>query len=396
MPAKNRFRHQPYHAASPVVSFEVLDDPQPVHPSAPDFHDRLIAACEPYQNANLAAVYLIHGTFAGNDALGTLTELQRFAPGLAERLRGIFKGVFDTIAGETGNYTTRFSAAFAHGLKGATKREIPVERFHWSSQNNHIGRADGAVRLIAKLATLAENQSDRELASSTPTRVLLWAHSHGGNVLALVTNLLAADPAARKAFFDAARVFYVPWIGANPDMPVWHHVEQLLEIDHPVRRLQLDIATFGTPIRYGWDSGGYSKLLHIVNHRVTHHLPRHRTHHPLRPIPLLSAMHGDYIHQLGIAGTNLVPVPLAVRSFLADRRLHDVLQSDVPWIHLLNNFTHGQRVPQEGHTLLVDYDDDSWRFWHHLAGHAAYTRRHWLPFHLTQVAERFYRTGNKR
>ena len=39
-------------------------------------------------------------------------------------------------------------------------------------------------------------------------RVLLWGHSHAGNVLALVSNLLRADAAGVDRFFAAAAPFY--------------------------------------------------------------------------------------------------------------------------------------------------------------------------------------------
>ncbi len=392
MPHANHFRHQPYHAAQPQTSVEVLDKSHSGEPKHPDDSSKLAQAFGAYRDSQLATVFLVHGTFTGNDALGTLTELQRLSPRLAERLRGWLKGTVDAIVGETGNYTTEFAARLQTGLTAATGRDIPVQLFHWSSQNNHIARADGAVRLIARLAEVAERQ-ETELSSPQPPRVMLWGHSHGGNVLALVTNLIAADPTKRQEFFEAARVFYQPWLRNEPDMPCWQRVEKLLETDHPVRRLPLDIVTFGTPIRYGWESRGYRNLLHFVNHRPSGSLPTHRTHFPLRPWHFLTARHGDYIHQLGIAGTNMMPVPLAVRTFIADCRLQSVLQNGVTWFRLLRRYALGQRIHQEGHTLLVNYNDQGWRLWHHLAGHAVYTRSSRLPFHLAEIGKRFYGTS---
>ncbi|MDZ4659539.1 MAG: hypothetical protein SH868_18360 [Bythopirellula sp.] len=396
MPHDNRFRHQPYHAAEPTVPMEVLGTPLVVEPQAAEYDQALVAACESLGSANLVAVYLVHGTFTGNDAFGTFTELQRFSPRLAERLRSWLKGIVNLVIDETGNYTPRFASTFQAGLSQGVGRKIPVRIFNWSSQNNHIARADGAVRLIAQLAEVAEQLAEEKNASSTPPRVMLWGHSHGGNVLALVTNLLAADRETRRRFFDAARVFYTPWLSKDSDMPAWEQVEELLETDHGVRRLPLDIVTFGTPIRYGWESRGYGNLLHFVNHRPSGQVPTHRTHHPLRPLHFFSALHGDYVHQLGIAGTNIIPVPLAVRTFIADRRLHDVLQSEHSWRGLLGKLAHGQRVHHEGPTLLVDYKDQGWRFWHHLWGHGVYTRRNRLPFHLAEIAKRFYQASGVR
>jgi hypothetical protein len=387
MPHKNHFRHQDYHSEPPTTPFDVVEPSQSISPRSHEYQDRLATACEPLVRDNLAGVYLVHGTFAGNDPLGTLTELQRFSPGLAERLRRIWKGMFDRVVGETGNYTASFAERFQHGLTTAAGREIPVQRFNWSSQNNHIGRADAAVRLIGELARLAERQNDAEIAA--PPRVMLWGHSHGGNLLALVTNLLAADAEHRQRFFDAARVFYRPWLASQTDMPAWERTEQLLAMEHPVKQLRLEIVTFGTPIRYGWDTGGYHKLLHFVNHRPAGHLEEHQMTHPLRPLHILRASHGDYVHQFGIAGTNLIPMPLAVRTFLADRRLSALLQPDVSWVQLLGNYWHAQRVPHEGKTLLVDYRDRGWNFWRHLMGHGSYTRSRWLPFHIAEIAKHF-------
>jgi hypothetical protein len=390
MPFENHFRHQPYHAATPAAPFELIDTPAPLPPTAADYNDDLVTACKPLVKANVAAVFLIHGTFVGNDAVGALTELRRFAPRLSEGLRKISKGFVDLVIGETGNYTPEFASTFQESLTQAAGRVIPVELFNWSSQNNHIARADGAVRLIARLARLSDEFTDEQLDSPTQPRVVLWAHSHGGNLLAIVTNLLTASSDVRQAFFDAARVFYTPWLTKKADMPVWVQVEQLLNTDTRVRRLPLDIVTFGTPIRYGWDTRGYRHLLHFVNHRPSPRLPHHRTFPPSRLLHVFSARHGDYVHQIGIAGTNMMPLPLAVRTYLADQRLRSVLQSEGNWPNLWKNFARGQRVHDEGQTLLVDYHDQGWNFWYHLWGHGSYTRRCWLPFHVAEIARRFY------
>lgn len=392
MSVDNSFRHQRYHTGVPPAPYQIVDPPRPLTPRSADYNERLVTACQPVVQAKVAMVFLVHGTFVGNDAVGMFTELRRFAPSASEALRRMFKGLVNAIIDEMGNYTPRFARTFQNGLSEAAGREVPVRLFNWSSQNNHIGRADGAIRLIGQLAELAASISEGELTSPTPPRVMLWGHSHGGNVFALVTNLLSANRETRQSFFDAARVFYTPWFAKNSDMPIWDRVEQLLETDHPVRRLPLDMVTFGTPIRYGWETNGYRNLLHFVNHRISRQLPKYRTRHPLRPLHFLSAAYGDYVHQIGIAGTNLIPLPLAVRTFLADWRLNRLLQPDVSWRKLFTNYAKGQRVPDEGPTQLVDYGDVSWRIWHHLAGHAVYTRREWLPFHVAEVARRFYLT----
>ena len=390
MPHPNQFRHQTYCDSLPETSYHVLSGLKPISPDAVDFHARVAAACAPFRTVRLAAVFLVHGTFVGNDALGLLTELRRYWPELSERLRSAIKGMVDLVVGETGNYTAEFADALGAGLTAAQGGVVPVRRFNWSSQNNHIGRADGAIGLIAELATLAESIPADRFTSDRPPRAMLWGHSHGGNVLAIVTNLLAADAETRQQFFDAARIFFQRSRESAPDFPAWQQVEQLLaDPEHPVRKLALEIVTFGTPIRYGWDTAGYDKLLHFVNHRPTASLPEYRTGHPLRPRQFWRAVDGDTIHQIGISGSNFIPNPLALRTLRADWRLKRLFEHNLAWECLLTKLSRGQRVPEEGLTLLVDYQDSSWNPTYHLSGHAAYTRREWLPFQLTEIAKVF-------
>ena len=94
--------------------------------------------------------------------------------------------------------------------------------------------------------------------------------------------------------------------------------------------------------------------------------------------------------QLGITGTNMMPSPLAWRSWLADHRLGALLQKDLADERRRDRFRAGAIVPDEGTTLLVDYGplgDDVAR---HLAGHAVYTSKQWLLFHAEQIARRLY------
>ncbi len=348
-----------------------------------------------FGQAQVAAIFCVHGTFTGTDILGLLTELARFAPSLSHKLSLVGKRTIDLLVREIGNYTPQFIAAMQQTLSAGAGRTIPVQQFLWAGQNNHISRADGAVRLIANLADFAKTLPKQQLHATTPPRVLLWGHSHGGNVFALLSNLLGSDRKTRENFFETARPFYQPWLRKQTDMPVWHRVQKLLEDDqHPLRRLALDIATFGTPIRYGWDTQGYDQLLHFVHHRPVEGLAKHLAGNPLRWSRFLRASDGDCVHQIGIAGSNFIPIPLAVRTLSADWQLKRFLEANVEnrWLH--KRLRHAMRVPDEGTTLLVDYDNErgnsGWNVCSHIAGHAVYTRSRWLPWHCEQVAEQFY------
>jgi hypothetical protein len=67
-----------------------------------------------------------------------------------------------------------------------------------------------------------------------------------------------------------------------------------------------------------------------------------------------------------------------------------LLQRGIPARSLLRRLRLGQRVPDEGTTLLVDYALSREPFARHLAGHGVYTHRERLLFHAEEVVRRFY------
>ena len=331
--------------------------------------------------AGVAAVYLVHGGVAAHDTLGVLSELTRLFPAAARGLRRLARRIAQGVPGDWGNYTKSYARLFESAISPPGQKRIPVRLFSWSSENHHLGRADGAVRLIDELCSL-----DLEPGQ----RVLLWGHSHGGNVFALMTNLLAGDPATIDRFFEAAGIYYRWPILGWVDIPVWQRVHHRLRSGCRVLAdAALDVVTFGTPIRYGWDSGGYSRLVHFVHHRPAQGLPAHQAPFPPRLARIRSAADGDYVQQLGIAGTNVGPSPLAWRARLADRRLDRLVQSGLSEGEV-ERFQAGAIVPEEGTTLLVDYGRQPGRIEEHHAGHAVYTRKEWLLFHAEEVTRWLY------
>ena len=375
MPIGNRFRHQDYHAGEPQTAWQLLRAWEPTQPPAEDRRRTLERLSETLRRVRVRCIYLVHGTFAGDDPLGAVRILSRFFPGVADKVRQLHKDAVDKFAQDAGNYTPAFAAALED------LAQVPVHLQAWSSENTHIARADAAVSLIDALAAETWTPDDR---------VLLWGHSHAGNAFALLTNLLAADAESREPFFRACRSFYLDSRN-RVVLPAWARVRQWLDSAPPARAWpQLDLVTFGTPIRYGWDAGGYAKLLHFVHHRPRPGLPEYRTALPRSAEDVLQAADGDYIQQLGIAGTNLTPNVLAWGTWLAEGRLGRLLQSTSGRRELLARWQMGLRIPAEGETLLVDYGPTTDSVLQHLAGHAVYTRLPWLPFHAAEVVQRLY------
>ncbi|MGE3776850.1 MAG: hypothetical protein AB7F89_06690 [Pirellulaceae bacterium] len=332
------------------------------------------------RDAGVAAIYLVHGTFLGQDALGILADVSRFAPDVARVLRRWQKQLVDAVTGEIGNFAARYAAEFEQLLGGETDTRIPVRLFHWSSENHHIGRADGAVRLIEELL---------ERQYPPGSRVLLWGHSHSGNVFALLTNLLGSDLPARRLFFEQCRCFFHCPVLRRIDLPEWRRVEEAVCGREDVfGGVGLDLVTFGTPVRYGWDPQGYRSLTHFIHHRPVAGVPVGCARFPPTVQDLIYAEGGDVVQQLGIAGTNFPPPFWEWRTWLADLRLGELLQSGCASTDVFSRWQLGQRVHADGDNLLVDYGPSSGNVALHLFGHAVYTRTEWLPFHVEEVARR--------
>ncbi len=230
---------------------------------------------------------------------------------------------------------------------------IPVRLFEWSGEESHLGRADGAVRMIDELTSLELEPGQR---------VVLWGHHHAGNIFALATFLLSGRRAAVARFFRAVRIYYRwPLLGCV-DIPVWNRVRRRLHGGRsPLRGVELDFVTFGTPFCYTWSPGAYSRLLRLVDPR--------------------GAVPSREVNSPGF---------FAWRSRSADRRLgrllkvlSTALQPDdaAPADELGSNAA----TPGYATTVVVDYGEEDLG-----SGHSAYVRREWLLFHAEETVRRFY------
>jgi len=382
MPEGNRFRHQAYTDTPPTSPHHVVTPGSLPPVGSSEFRTRMQEVGASFRAAGVTAIYLVHGSCVGPDALRVLLKLARAFPLAAAPIRRLIRRTLHDLRAEYANYTESYARLFEAAVNPPGAETIPVRLFEWSSENHHLGRADGAVRLAARLASLDPDTSHR---------VLLWGHGHAGNVFALLTNLLAADRKTAQRFFSAAEVYYRWPLPRCVDIPVWHAVREILaRFGGLPADVSLDVVTFGTPVRYGWDSGGYSRLLHFINRRPVDGLAVYRAVFPPEVDDVLVAAEGDYVQQLGIAGTNVRPTMLAWRARTADRRLGRLLEAGLAQRSAVQRFQAGMIVPEEGSTLLVDYGRPDGSIAQHHAGHAVYTRKDWLLFHAEEVAQQFY------
>ncbi|HEV3339986.1 MAG TPA: hypothetical protein VG125_06505 [Pirellulales bacterium] len=379
------FCHQRYTAEPPRVPHFYVQAAVGPPVSSRDFQRRMRHVGQALKMAGVGAIYLVHSSFAALDSLNILASLARNCRSVGPSIRRVAARLIDADGHDAGNYTMHYAGLLEAALGSGAP---PVKLAAWSSENHHLGRADAAVRLIDELAAL-------ELAPGE--RVMLWGHGHAGNVFAIMTQLLTCPTAAVERFFDAAAVYYrLPFTGLT-DIPVWHRVRQLLTRDRQrVAERLCDWVTFGTPVRYGWKLRNDDNLLHFVHHRPVAGGPAHLAVFPPRPEDVLSAAGGDYLQQVAIAGTDAPPSPPAWRSWLANRRLGKLLESQPQPIGLANSLETGMRVPDSGTTLLVDYGPLAGTPAEQLAGHAVYTRPEWLLFHAEQIVERLFEGSTKR
>ncbi len=405
MPRQNRFRHQSYVAwGQPPIPTKVA--------TVTREQVAEIDVGTTLRRLRIRTVIFVHGTFVGDDPFGLaqrLDELSESVPAMLRPalkviameawghvLRGINQRISDKVFGEVGSFQDEYLNEFRRLLGGDAPS---VERFDWSSGNNHLSRAEAAVELFNRLTDLPPD--------AIRDRVLLWGHSHAGNVFALLTNLLANDRAAVLKFFEAG--------GSIAERSAaWQTARQRLAAaptPHPLAK-GLNIVTFGTPVRYGWDRDGYARLLHVCNHRPVNG-QREFLAKPAMPQTLdeiVQAKFGDWVQSMGIAGTDLIPMVQDERA--ADRALRELLETDLglpevdtensvidhllPMVRdkvraklnelqvLLNRWRSGPRVPSDGDAAwLFDYGTDEIA----LFGHGVYMKRTWLPFHATRVTE---------
>jgi hypothetical protein len=390
MPVENNFQHQPYPtepALTPVLRMLNVDE------AAETDFSKLHTALR------IGRVVVVHGTFMGDDPFGiadTLTSIAESVPLLARQLNRLADVLLEktrpftsSLTGDIGNYHEPFRQQFQELVGDDPQVELLSPT--WSGQNHHLARADLAVRLLDQLLVrpLLPDQN-----------VLLWGHSHAGNAFALLTNLLANHKDSVAQFFDAA---------AQQGVTHWDQVRANLELSsspHPLAS-RVFIAGFETPVRYGWDTDGFAKLVHVIFHRPYDEMSPTKTKPlfpPHLPGDVVSAKWGDWVQAFAIAGTD---VPTETTRTI-NQRLTAFLEASLPEPqHGIDTrfimpkrvrdacvrWKTGTRCHSDGMNLLVDYElsGDITSIGQpvelSLLGHGVATTIRWLPTHLKLVMD---------
>lgn len=296
--------------------------------------------------------------------------------------------LLDHVAKEVGNFSTDYVRRFAKGIQGKSDTGIKCQRYVWSSVNHHVGRVEAAIDLLDFLDTWL-----KDVTLGQGGRVLLIGHGHAGHVLALLSNILATgETEARSRVFQLLDRY---WRDCPDERHSVSRLEALFNLVVEGRVLNgmiADVVTLGTPVRYGWDTSGVGKMLHVVNHR------------PIRPdgkrwlskmdlpqiaweMPYVSG--GDYVQQLAVAGTDQWPsIPRAQKAIEDFREMFEPYDGFERWLECARRNT---RCQNDGNCLLVDYPiqvENGPR--EHLFGHGCYTDSRAMFFTTKEIVEGLY------
>lgn len=422
MPIENNFQHDELSRRNPGERLAIADFTDAMPPESPAWGEAMATCGSWFFRGGVAGVIFLHGSIHGTDVFGMqrldeagglkrgysrgVSGLDALLAAMREDSNGIpllpdglrpplpnddaLKALLDDQVGDAGNFTNFYVQSFQKAINTTLTRPIPCIRFVWSSEYHHLGRASAAVLLLAQLRQFCLDQHLR-----SGSRILIQAHGQAGLMLALLSNLLCPAPiTGRTKLFEILTEYANQTMQAELAAAI-KLIEPLLATGTVLNAVALDIVSYGTPVRYGWDPSGIGNLLHIVNHRnlrtdgkswlAKMELPQITMEMPI-------AWGGDYVQELAVAGSDAVPRTEPAKA--ANRRVWEMVEPYDGFERWLECARRAVRFPSEGRCLLVDYKDStgSTNPRDHYYGHAVYTRQHTMLFNTTQIVRAFYAT----
>lgn len=313
---------------------------------------------EVMQRNEVSSIYLVHGTFVGEDPFQIFDLIGHAFPRLSVELINKFKlttkQTQNLFAKDLGNFTEEHIKY----IDIMTAHKFRLHNFIWSSGNNHLARVKGALRLLDQLS-----QEDEQ------SRVLLIGHSHAGQLFALISQ-----------FINNPKVL-TPLNKALENTLDMNEIKQKIK---KISKMKFDFVTMGTPKRYQWKLNKQMRLLHFINHRGESVLGGEfsgaiRTHS------------GDYIQQWGITGSD-IRSPISAEH-LINLELDKILGEGSNIELLKEKIVLRHRLHEQGFHLLVDYQDNSKypNFLKTIFGHGVYTKYDYLTFHIDEICKRLYK-----
>lgn len=418
MPIENNFQHDEMSRKNPGDRVSYVELRPGASPGTPAWNEAMGRLGSQMAEVGVRAVVFLHGSIRGTDVFGfqRLDEAGGLKRGYSRGISGLdallaymregengitplpggllpplanddtTRSLLDEQIGDAGNFTTASVDHFRKAVNQHPTKPIHCVRHLWSGENHHLGRMVAACLWLDRLATVMA-----ELGSGD--RVLVQAHGQAGLVAALASNLLCPSPiTGRKKVFEILRAH-----GDSGGLTELTHVltrlDPLLASGSLLNGATLDIVTFGTPVRYGWDPSSLGKVLHIVNHRNLRTDGKQwlsKMELPQITMEMPIAWGGDYVQELAVAGTDALPRTEAAKA--ANKAVWELVEPYDGFERWVECARRAVRCPSEGRCLLVDYKDctGSTNIRDHYYGHAAYTRLDAMLFNTTEIVTHLY------
>ena len=418
MPVENNFQHAPYLRADPGdrVTYHELAPGAP--PGSAAWSEAMTALGHQLSKAGVRAIVFLHGALTGTDlfGMGRLDEVGGLKRGYSRGISGLdallaamrqdtnglarpsfpaplqndaaTKQRLDEQLLDSGNFPGATVAQIATTLGKAAPRPIRCERILWSCEHHHLGRTIATVTLLEHLRRLST-----EATLGTSDRLLILAHGHAGQLLALASNFLTPTPLSGKKKLIELLTSYAQQTSRDDLLAMLTSLEPGLLSGALFNGIQLDVVTLGTPVRYGWDPSGVGKLLHIVNHRPLRADGKRwlaKLELPQITVEMPVAWGGDYVQQLAVAGSDALPATPDAKA--ANKAIWELVEPWDGFERWLECARKSVRCPEDGQCLLVDYKDcnGSANVRDHYYGHAAYTHADAMLFTMTEIAKALY------
>ena len=419
MPVENNFKHSKYSRADPGNRVAWLEFEPGASPDSQVWREAMGKVGLQLASAGVRAVLFVSGMpyadpFGSerlDEAGGLKRGYSRGIPGL-ESLLGLLraetnglpkmedlpqppfennetmKRKLEDLVGEVGNFSDGYVQGFTSAVNGGLSNKLVCDRYLWSSLNHHLGRVEAALSLIEFLQEWGE-----QLSLQQGHRFLVQGHGHAGQILALVSNLITTTEASnRQAIFQILAGHYERRQKNGDEIERLDRLYRLLTTQTFLNEASLDVVTFGTSVRYGWETSRVEKLLHIVNHRpirgdAKRWLAKMELPQIAWEMPMVAG--GDYIQQLAVAGTDAVPG--SAEDQFVNQELAEILEPYDGFERWLECARRGTRCANDGQCLLVDYKvkaDSPCQ--EHLYGHGCYTSMNAMLFNTVQIVNRLY------
>ncbi len=420
MPIENNFQHDEMSRKNPGERLAVREVTPTALSESSSGQETMASLGKHLSQSGVRVIVLLHGSIMGTDIFGVqrLDELGGLKRGYSRGVAGLdallalmrdgsngisplpggvtpplpnddtTKRLLDEQIGDAGNFTNAYVELMKRSLNRGLDRPIHCVRELWSCEHHHLGRAMAAVSMLGRLHDWVEAYK-----LGRGDRILVQSHGQAGLILALVSNLLCVTAtSSRTRLLDLLSNFAAQ--NDRPDIAsTILRVAPLLSNGTLLNGARLDIVTFGMPVRYGWDSSGLGKLLHIVNHRNMRtdgktwlskmELPQVTMEMPI-------AWGGDYVQELAVAGSDAVPATEPAKA--ANKAVWEMVEPFDGFERWLECARRAVRMPSEGLGILADYKDStgSTNVRDHYFGHAAYTRLNAMLFNTTEIVRTLY------